>query len=565
MMSIYDKFVESVNAYGERPFLAELQDNKYKPISYRRVLKEVNQLAQGLHSLGLQTGDHLAVLMNNGSDWIIIDLACAQLGIIHVPIHTTYNFDNISHVLSNSDSRNLIIGSEFYEKYKEQLDKFQLERIVIDTGSTDDNYTNLFKQGLTEESLVKSADDVHTIIYTSGTTGKPKGVMLTHHNIIFDVVAAKNYIDIKDSDRFFSFLPLSHVLERTGGYYTPMISGSAIYFATSQANLAHDIKIAKPTVMLSVPRIFEKVYEKIMAKIEAASPKKKELFFKAIKLKRQKMLEKLSFDKALELKLLELLVIRKIKASLGGHLRFAISGGASLDKQIARFFESIGIKIIEGYGLTETSPIVAENKLDHYKFGTVGLPLPGIEVKLGADKEILVKGDCVMKGYYNNPEATNEVIDSEGWLHTGDQGYIDSDGYLTIIGRSKEVIILSTGKNINPVNIEQALNINKYITQSMVYGNKQKKLSAIIVPDFAELALWLSGHDFQLVPQDSLDHPQVQALFAEQIKQSLEKYDKIEQVSDFMLVAEEFTQENGLVTPTLKMRRGRIADIYAET
>ncbi len=560
-MSIYDKFVGSVKAQGERPFLAELDDNKYISSSYNQILKDVNRLAKGLQSLGLNKGDHLSVLLENGVDWIIIDLACAQLGIIHVPIHATYNYDNISHVLANSETRHLIISEELHNKFGRQLGDLKLEHLIICTGRSEGDYDALFKKGETTESLVTDDNDVHTIIYTSGTTGKPKGVMLSHRNILFDVVAAKNYIDIKKTDRFFSFLPLSHVLERTGGYYTPMMSGSSIYFATSQANLAHDIKIAKPTVMLSVPRIFEKVYEKIMAKVEAGSPKKKELFFKAIILKRQKMSEKLSVVKAVELKVLELLVIKKIKASLGGRLRFTVSGGASLDKQIARFFESIGIKIIEGYGLTETSPIVAENKLEHYKFGTVGLPLPGIKIKIGSGKEILVKGDCVMQGYYNNPEATKEIIDADGWLHTGDQGYIDSDGFLTIIGRLKEVIVLSTGKNINPVNIEQALNINKYITQSMVYGNKQKKLSAIIVPDLVELGLWLSDHDFQLVPQDSLNHPQVQALFTEQIKQSLEKYDKIEQVSDFKLVAEEFTQENGLVTPTLKMRRNLILSI----
>ncbi len=563
-LTIYGLLRRSADRNPSKEYFADVVDDSYRVLTYGDIYQRVRSLSCGLKQLGLQTGDRLAMMIPNGSLWATIDFACAQLGVIDVPIHTTYAFQYVSYTIQHSGAETLIIQDTFYEKFQSQIAELELKRIIVVGRKFSDTID--FETLLTQGSLTEAVEDdnlVHTIIYTSGTTAEPKGVMLSHANIVANIRAASQHIPIEEEDRFFSFLPLSHVLERTGSLYVSTFFGASVYFSESTETIARDIKRAKPTIMLAVPRIFERVYEKIITRVDAGSALKKKMFFLALSLSRKKIKnESLSGSQQLLLRVLDALVLKKVRASLGGRLKYVISGGASLDQKIAKFFQTVGILILEGYGLTECSPIVAVNKSTHYKFGTVGPAIPGTEIRLSSDKEILTKGPSLMRGYYNDEAATGEAIDSDGWFHTGDLGSIDSEGFLTITGRIKEIIVLSNGKNINPVAIEIALNRSIYISQSMVYSPDNKTLKVLLVPNFTELSAWLQGKNIMADPKSELDTPAVKELYAKELEEQLKVLSNFEQVREFKLIAEEFTQDNGLMTPTLKIKRINIIDIY---
>ena len=582
-MTIYTKFKETAEKYPENEALAYLVDGQYRAITYAQLSEKAEQLAAGFADRGLSAKDKIAFMVTNSPEWAIIDLACAKLGIINVPIHTTYNAEYIKYIAEHTQSKWLIIEQEFFKAYKKDLLNLSVDKIIVldvdETKIEETDKVRSFKKLFDSDVSDKDGDpsrpgraqdddsmndqDVHTIIHTSGTTGMPKGVELTHKNILFNVQGAKEYVDIGPNDRFLSFLPLSHALERTAGYYVPILSGAAIYYAESKLTMKDDIKKARPTVFISVPRVFEKVYDAVQDKARAGSKLKKWLFFRALDYgtKRRKN-ELLGIDSVIY-SILDTIVLKKIRAAMGGRLRFAISGGSALSPDIMQFFEDIGILIIEGYGLTETSPIIAVNKVDNYKFGAVGLPLKGIEVRIAQDKEVQVRGDLVMRGYYDNAQATNDVIDSDGWFSTGDLGEIDSDGFLKITGRKKEIIVLSTGKNVAPVPIEQELETNPYILQAMVFGDNQKHISALIVPDFPQLRIWAKENKKEYSFPDILQTDNVRELYEKQIKSQLNHFPETEQVRDFRLLKDEFTQENDLLTPTLKLKRNKILEKYS--
>lgn len=569
MLSIASKFDSLVQMYPENIALAYLSAGKYQKITYQKLDQQRQNLATYFHLWSWKKSEKVAVMLANSPEWIISDLALATLGLVFVPLHLTYNKIQLEQIVRHADVDYLIIQDEYFNKFKDLWLSFSFKNIVVvghkkDLDSKIQAWPDLDKKekfiDFTEIQI--NPNDAHTIIYTSGTTGEPKGVMLSHHNLISDVMSAKEVIDITARDRFFSFLPLSHAFERTAGYYAPIFSGASVYFARSAKTIIEDIKLAQPTVINAVPRIFEKIYDKIFDQARAGSKFKQVLFFQAlnlVKLKKQKIL---SFKEKIELYFLDRLVLKKLRRILGGRLRLAISGGASLNPTIAKFFVNIGVQIIEGYGLTETSPIVSVNQIKNYKFGTVGKVLSCNQVKISESKEILIKGDNLMKGYYNNSELTKEVIDQEAWFHTGDLGFIDEDGFLTIIGRAKDVLVLSTGKNIFPEPIENTLNESKYIMQSFVYGDRQKNISALIVPDYQELELWSQKQGINYLFPDILHNTQVLDLYAKILDEKLKDWSHLEKIQDFKLLAEEFSQENGLLTPTLKLRRTRIIENY---
>ena len=363
-MTIYQRFREIAAKFQDREFIAELQDGRYQALTYGQVQKLVNQLAAGLEKQGLKSGDHLAFMLPNGLHWIITDLACGQLGLVTVPIHTTYGENNIQHIIKDSQTVNLIINKTFYDKFKNLIDSLSLKKVIIEGESEGLNFDSLLKAGELAEESAATDTTPHTIVYTSGTTGHPKGVVLSYQNMLADVDSAKRFISVSENDRFFSFMPLSHMFERAGAYYTSIVSGAAIYFATGPKNIGVEIKLAKPTIITAVPRIFERVYEKIFEKVEAGPAWKRRLFHQAINLSRRKL--KGESANGLLLKLLDRLVLAKVRQSLGGRLRFAVSGGASLDRKIARFFETIGIVVLEGYGLTEILPFETVSKREYY-------------------------------------------------------------------------------------------------------------------------------------------------------------------------------------------------------
>lgn len=420
-------------------------------------------------------------------------------------------------------------------------------------------YEDLLHEEKETESTSSNVEenDLHTIVYTSGTTGKPKGVMLSHKNIISNALAAKKHISVNPTDRFFSFLPLSHIFERTAGYYIPLFSGSAIYYSRNTKSIVDDIKIAKPTIFISVPRIFERVYEKIKIKIESKA------ILKSLRAKKTIGDSDRVSSTKFKAFLLRFLIGRTIRNIFGGRLRFAVSGGASLSKHIAEFFSIFNIIILEGYGLTETSPIISANKLSDYNFGTVGTSLDGVEVRLSSDGEILARGSNIMMGYYKDTEQTRQVIDQGGWFYTGDLGSIGKDKSVTITGRIKEMIVLSTGKNIAPVPIEQALEENIYIKQAMVYGDKAKYLSAIIVPDADSLMSWCKDNEFSYDISQILERGEVVRFYEDQVQIALMHFNELERPKEIKLVPETWTQEDDMLTPTLKLKRDKILHTFA--
>ncbi|MCB9802790.1 long-chain fatty acid--CoA ligase [Candidatus Nomurabacteria bacterium] len=555
--------------YPKNIALAYFSGGKYHKITYQKLNQQRKILVSNLHAWNWQKQEKVAVMLSNGPEWIVSDLALASLGLILVPLHLTYNSLQLEQILSHANVDYLVIQEEYFNKFKDIWLKFSFKNIVVVGDCKELNQViKLWPKMPVKnsydvlEKIVVDDNDLHTIIYTSGTTGDPKGVMLSHKNLITNVMSAKAVIDITNRDRFFSFMPLSHAFERCAGYYAPIFSGASIYFARNSKTIVEDIQLAQPTVLNAVPRIFEKIYDKIFDQVRAGGDFKKHLFFQALNLSKYKKQRKLKFKEKISLFFLDKLVIKKLRKILGGNLRMAISGGASLNPAIAKFFANIGIQIIEGYGLTETSPIIAVNQLKNYKFGTVGKVLSCNQLKIGEDKEILVKGDNLMKGYYNNKEQSARAIDNDAWFHTGDLGFLDADGFLTIIGRAKDMIVLSTGKNIFPEPIENTLNESKLISQSFVYGDKQKNIAALIVPDFQELEIWCNEHDLNYSFPDILHNTKVLELYSDVLSEKLKDWSHLERVNNFKLLEQEFSQENGLLTPTLKLRRARIKEKF---
>lgn len=568
MPNIYQQFSQIAQANLNKTALAYVRNKKYQKISYKQLDNFRLQIAYFLQKFALKTGDKIGVLLNNSPEWVISDLACATIGVINVPLHTTYNPEQIKKIIQHAELKYLIIQDEYWNQHQALWQAFAWEKIII-VGNGHENKNNIspwpkleYQYSLAELDLEIDENKPHTIIYTSGTTGDPKGVVLSHKNLVSDVMSAKRMVAITNTDRFFSFLPLSHAFERTAGYYAAIFSGASIYFARSQKTILEDIKSAHPTILTAVPRIFERIYDKIFDNIRSGSEFKKKIFFNALNLAKAKKKNTLNFWQKILFYFLDLIVFKKIRHILGGNLRMAISGGASLNQAIAKFFASFGVLVIEGYGLTETSPIVAVNQIADHKFGTVGKVLDCNQIIINSDKEILIKGDNLMLEYYKNSEATHEAIDTDGWFHTGDLGFIDEDGFLIIIGRAKDMIVLSTGKNIFPEPIESKINENKYISQSFVYGDKQKNISALLVPDFKELEKWCKEQDLVYVLPNILYNSKVLVLYQAELDKQLSALSHLEKINNFLLINEEFSQENGLLTPSLKLRRRNIKDKY---
>jgi len=397
-------------------------------------------------------------------------------------------------------------------------------------------------------------DDIASIVYTSGTTALPKGVMLTHRNFLFDAEAAVTIIPVDENDTLLSFLPLSHVFERTVGYYAPLVCrGCCIAYAESIKTLKTNLKEVRPTILISTPRVFEKIYSGIWDKVKGGSEFKYRIFVWAIKQELGSFLYHVA----------DFLVFHKIRAGFGGQLRLTVSGGATLNHKLGKFFARLGIMIIEGYGLTETAPVVTVNRQDNIKFGTVGQRLPGVDVKIAKDKEILVKGQNVMAGYYKNEKMTNEAIDEDGWFHTGDLGFLSSEEFLVIIGRKKEMISMSSGKIAWPEQLELILNNDHFISQSMVYGNDKSYLVALIVPDWQEVSRNLDQLGIiSQEPDQLIKEPKLAEVFQQRLDKINKEFAEWEKIRKFVLISREFLAQKDEVTPTLKLRRKIVEEHY---
>ena len=578
-MTLISMFKEAVQHYGDRPALARKpKGGTYQDISYTEFGESVDAFSKGLRALGVQKDDRVAILSENCPEWAITDFGTLKTGAVTVPMFSTLTAAQVGYILRDSGAKIICVSTE------KQLEKVAsirgevptLEQIIIF-----DSIEAEIPEGVTEFATVceldgeaadaaVSEDDIATIIYTSGTTGNPKGVMLTHANFISNVEACKSLIDVSESDVLLSFLPLSHVFERLGGHYVPLFSGAKIAYAESTFTVAQNMKEVAPTVMLSVPRLYETMHERILRAVQEGSPLKQKIFHWGVSVGSSvssaiQQGKKPSAILRLQQSIADKLVFAKLKEATGGRLRFFVSGGAALPQSIAEFFHAAGILILEGYGLTETSPVISMNHPEKWKFGTVGVPVPGIEVQIAEDGEILTRGPHVMKGYFNNEAETAEVIDEDSWFHTGDIGIIDEEGFVKITDRKKNIIVLSNGKNVAPQPIESALVQSPFISQIMVVGSERKNLAALIVPNFDALKAWASENSVDTTDLPAiLQAREVQQHFQSEIRSRLTDFADFEQVRRFTLLEKEFSQEDDEMTPTLKLKRNIIIERYSD-
>ncbi len=561
---------------GTRTAYMFKKDGAYQPVTFQEVQTRVNQLAAGLQELGAVKGDKVLLLSENRLEWAISDYAILSLGCITVPIYPTLLPSHIEFIVNNSEGKIIIVsGDSQFKKIQEIRKKIPATKhVIMMEGQVKEGsltWSDVLLKGKNlldkQKDFIKKSldnitpDDLASIIYTSGTTGVPKGVMLSHGNFLSNVEAGLQALRVDDKDLFLSFLPLSHVFERMAGHFLATYTGASIAYAENIETVAENMKEVHPTVMTSVPRFFEKVYARIMDSLEEGSPLKKKIFLWAIAVGKKANLYK---QKGLPLKgilktkhkLADKLVYSKLKERVGGNMRLFVSGGAPLVREIAEFFNAAGLLLLEGYGLTETSPVITVSREDNFKFGSPGQPVPGVEVVIAEDGEILTRGPHVMKGYYKNEEETRETIDKEGWLHTGDIGHIDKDGFIFITDRKKNIIVTSGGKNVAPQPIENLLITSKYIEQAVVLGDKRKYCAALVVPSMESLKNYARDNNITYnTIEDLINHPSISSLIRNEIEGVSADLASYETVKKFRLLPELFTIESGELTPTLKVKR----------
>jgi long-chain acyl-CoA synthetase len=551
---------------------------KWESFSTKDYREHADHFSLGFMALGFKKGDKIATVINNRPEWNFIDFGMSQLGVVHVGIYPTISEEEYLHILSHSDAKILIVANkELYEKllpvYKqidsikeiysiEEIEGVKNTRTIQELGAKQDAAA---KDELEKRKAEVLPDDLLTLIYTSGTTGLSKGVMLSHKNVVSNVILATQFVTYqKPGNRAFSFLPMSHILERTGNYLWQLV-GLELYYAESIETLIDDMKEASPHTFITVPRIFEKIYDKIINKGRELSGVKKALFFWAVKLGDQYDPDpaKRSAFYNFKLKIADKLIFTKWREALGGSIMGVISGGAALQPRLARAFWGAGIFVQEGYGLTETSPLVSATGFAHpyVRFGAVGFIPDSIKVKIAEDGEILVQGDNVMHGYYKDPEKTAEAL-ADGWFHTGDIGKIE-DNFLFITDRKKEIFKLSGGKYVAPQIVENKLKESNFIEQIMVIGENERFTGALIVPDFEYLHNWCTLHHLQYRDnKDLIENPKIIARFQRELDHFNKKIDHVSQIKVFRLICENWTPDTGELSPTLKLKRKVIMKKY---
>src|SRR5437899_11088769 len=577
-------FWSRVEESSSRPAQQFKRDGRWHTLTWRQAGDIVEELALGLLALGRQKGDAVALLSASRVEWVHADMAILSAGCITVPIYPSYPPELIAYVVNDSQARTLIVeDSGQLAKALEARSKMEhLEQIVVISGyepaqppETVLTWEMLRRLGRDRREALKStlaervdsttADDVATIVYTSGTTGPPKGVVQTHGNHVAALTAGAKTTPTRAEWTHLLFLPLAHSFARFESFLGPH-QALVTAFAENLDQVGDNLKEVQPHFICSVPRVYEKVYAKILAGVEAGSPIKKRIFHWAVDVgttvsHRQPQGQPIPSSVAVQHRLAHKLVFSKLHAALGGRLEWAVSGGAPLSRDIAEFFHAAGILILEGYGLTETCPALTANRYDQYKFGTVGTALPGVELRPAPDGEILARGPNIAKGYYKRPEATAEVFLEDGWFATGDIGEIDHDGFLRITDRKKDLIVTAGGKNIAPQNLENLLKADPYISQALVYGDRRPYLTAVLTLDLEATRRYADAHGIPgETSRELAAQPQIQQLLEARVaylNQQLQSYAKIKK---FLVLPEDFTVENGALTPTLKVKRRVISD-----
>ncbi len=580
-------FWERVEKSGERPAQSFKQGAAWKTLTWRQVGDVVREVALGLIAVGRQKGERVALLSASRAEWVQADFGIFSAGCVTVPVYPSYPPDLIAYVVNDSEAKTLIVEDPTQlAKALEARDRMPgLEQIVVISGYDAPQppkivmtWETLRRLGRDNEAAHKSTlaervattqpGDLATIVYTSGTTGPPKGVMQTHANHVAAVNASKQTTPVEDGWVHLLFLPLAHSFGRLESFLG-VAHGLTTAFAENLDKIGDNLKETRPHFICSVPRVFEKVYGKILAGVEAGSPVKKKIFHWAVAVGRdvsrhQQRGQPVPAGLELKRKIAHKLVFSKLHAALGGRLVWAVSGGAPLARDIAEFFHAAGILLLEGYGLTETCPALTFNRPTHYKFGSVGQALPGVEVRIAADGEILARGPNVAtRGYFKQPQATAEVFQQDGWFHTGDIGRVDEDGFVFITDRKKDLIVTAGGMNVAPQNIENLLKADPFISQVMVYGDRRPYPVALITVNPDELQKF--AREQGILTTDAaviVKHPKIVERVARTVEEKNSQLQSYAKIKKFRVLPDDFTLDGGELTPTLKVKRKVVAQKY---
>jgi long-chain acyl-CoA synthetase len=553
------------------------RDNVWRRFGIREYVERINAISYSMLLLGIEPGDKVGIVSGNRPEWNMVDFAAMQAGAVSVPVYPTISVDDYRHILNHAEMKMIFIeGRELHKKLKPILPEMKNLKEIITFSPQDDEYKHfeqlaeLGRLNPQPEKLAKikqsiKESDLASIIYTSGTTGTPKGVMLSHGNIINNF---KNVAEIpaKWNNRALSFLPICHAYERMLVYLYHYL-GISVYYVENLATISQSIKEINPTMMSCVPRLLEKIYDKLYAAGKNLPFIKRRIYYRAFRLATKYRLDNNGFFYKTGLKIADKLVYSEWRKAIGGNFDIVVSGGAAIQPQMAAFFSAIGMPVFEGYGLSETSPVIAVSRRgkNQRKFGTVGMPLPGVEVKIDGQNEILCRGHNVMMGYYKDPELTAQVIDAEGWFHTGDTGKITPEGLLSITGRLKNVFKTSFGKYVNPEVVEAKFTESHFIENIVVFGENRKFAAALIVPDFAYLKNRCEANKIAYTTNaEMIDNVYVNQTIREEIKNFNRFFGDYEQIKRYRLIADEWTVANGILSPTLKVKRKTVAERYAD-
>jgi long-chain acyl-CoA synthetase len=574
METLRDLFEYVVRAYPARKEMLRIRAGRgWRTLTIRELERATRDTAARLQKAGIGPGDRVALYSENRPEWHVVDFACHLLGAVNVPLYSTLPAKQVEYIVSDAGAKVLIVSGR-------ERARIALEVAVHIPGLRVVGVDEELSEGLVglaelpmpstrhrPEPVPLGGSDLASLIYTSGTTGEPKGVMLTHSNFISQIETVRELFPVTERDVAMSFLPLSHVFERTVDYAF-FLWGAQINYVESIERVPTQLGEIRPTIMVSVPRLYERSYIKIISKVKQEGGAKRRLFEWGLRVGRQVKEAEWRGERANafargQYAVAKSRVFSKVLERLGGRLRFTISGGAPLAREVAEFFDIVGLPIIQGYGLTESSPVISVNQLDANRLGSVGRIVPGVEVRIESDGEILSRGPHIMKGYWRQPEASAEAVDGDGWLHTGDVGYIDSDGFLYITDRKKDIIVTSGGKNVAPQPIEGRLGATPFIAQAVLIGDKYPYLTALIVPNYEILEAHLHDKGIRWLDREELaDHPATEELITEAVKAVNSELAVHERIRRFTVLAHELSLEEGELTPTMKVRRRVVHERY---
>ena len=576
--TIPEMFLNTTINFADKYLYFYKKTDQWIGLKGKDIKNVVSEISAALKSLKIENQDKVAIMSNNSPKWAMSDYGILCSGNVTVTIYPTLVQSQVDYIINDSGSKLIFVENknQMNKAIKSQENCDDLKYIIVmnDTYDGDNDkvmnfldflelgneYMNDNEYNLEDITKTSKPDDLLTLIYTSGTTGTPKGVMLSHENLCSNIIATTTLVEFTDNDTLLSFLPLSHVFERMGGHFSSFSRGCSTYYAEGIEKVADNMGEVKPTLMLSVPRLYEKMHAGVIDKVNAGSSLKQKIFYWSLEIGRKVSEYNLTNKKIPGLlkfqhKIASKLAFSKIHERVGGRLRFFISGGAPLAQEIGEFFSSAGIQIMEGYGLTETSPVLTTNLPYQFRFGTVGKPITGVEIKIADDGEILAKGPNIMQGYYNDPESTDNVLSKDGWFSTGDIGEFE-DGFLKITDRKKNILVTSGGKNVAPAPLENSLATSPYIDQVIVIGHSKNFISALIVPNFEIVIKYLSSINKSLSGNEAIiEHKDVIELINIEVKNAMKNFSNYEKVKVFKLLSEPFSIDKGEMTPKMSIVR----------